>query len=251
MEFLFNFLDTTSNLSLTDLKALEQIVLLVLTIPLVTTLTGILRHIIGLKTLSVYAPIVLTFSFYQLGGFISPANVLPEFDYIRGLKLGLSLFTLVYFSSAIIYIFVMKGLRMHYIPKSTIVLVAVSIVSITAIILGVLVFNTTSLVYLDIFSLVMIITLSDTVISILARKDFIQTTLIALQTLIIALISYTIISLDATRQIVIQYGPILILLILLINLYVGRFVGLRLTEYWRFRKLLTQETYARKKNSQK
>jgi hypothetical protein len=224
---------------------LERSFVLLLTLPVVTTLTGIFKHVIGLQSLSLYAPIILTFAFYQLGQIdlvdVENEVIATETNFLRGLQFGLALFFVVFISSVLIYKFLAK-IRMHYIPKTTIVLIGVSISIILATILATLVFEKKGLIYLNSFSIIMIATLSESFVSTLSRKKLKYTIIVGLQTLLIALIAYSIISLQVTRELVLNNAIILILALLLVNLYVGKFIGLRLTEYWRFRDLLLKDS---------
>jgi hypothetical protein len=142
-------------------------------------------------------------------------------------------------------------MRMHYIPKTTIVMIGVSMAVIFAIMFGTVLFEKKGLIYLDIFPILMIVTLSDTFVSSLSRKSFLQTTVIGLQTVLIGLIAYTIISIPEVQNLAIEYTITLILVLFLVNLYIGKFVGLRLSEYYRFRDLLLEDTNGKRNRTDK
>ncbi|MCA9386700.1 hypothetical protein KC669_01555 [Candidatus Dojkabacteria bacterium] len=246
MDFLISVLER--NITPTEITIIENSFFLIISLPIVTTLTGFMRHVIGLKSLSVYAPIVVTFAFYQVG-FI---DVDADSNFLRGIFFGLILYVIVFLTSSFTYSLI-KPLRMHYIPKTTIVMISVSIVIIFTILLGTLFFDRKGLIYLDIFPLLMIVTLSDTFVSTLSRKSFEQTSLIGLQTLIIGILAYGFLSLREVRTFALEYTAVLILILVVINFYIGRFVGLRLTEYFRFSDILLKEPDDRptKKNRKK
>ncbi|MCA9380836.1 hypothetical protein KC678_01085 [Candidatus Dojkabacteria bacterium] len=246
MEFLISILER--NLTPQEIVIIQNSFFLIVSLPIVTTLTGFMRHVIGLKSLSVYAPIVVTFAFYQVGFIDADADS----NFFRGLFFGLILYVIVFLTSSFTYSLI-KPLRMHYIPKTTLVMISVSIVIIFTIILGTLFFDRKGLIYLDIFPLIMIVTLSDTFVSTLSRKSFEQTSVIGLQTLIIGILAYGFLSLREVRSFALEYTAVLILILIVINFYIGRFVGLRLTEYFRFSDILLKEPDDRpsKKNRKK
>ncbi len=246
MEFLISLLG--DSLTGYEIDLLRNSLYLIIALPIVTTFTGFFRHIIGLKSLSVYAPIVLTFAFYQLGYI----NFDEGNNYLRGLQFGLILYFVVFFFSSGTYM-LLKKVSMHYIPKTTVVMTSVSVAITIFIVIGTIVFDRKGLIYLDIFPLLMIVTLSDTFVSTLARKSYEDTMIIGLQTLLTGVVAYTIISITAIREITMEYTLIVLLVILLANLYIGKFVGLRLTEYYRFRYLLLGEVDDRpsRKNKKK
>lgn len=224
-----------------EVEAVRQSFFLLLMLPVVTTIAGMARYIVGLRSLSVYAPIVLTFAFYEMG-FIEEEN---HSDVLTGLKFGLVLYFIVFASTALVYRW-LKRIRMHYVPKTTVVLLGVSISMILSIFLGTLLFERKGLIYLDIFSLIIITTLAENIISGLSRKSFKQTFITGLHTLGTAIFAYLLISLNTTRDIALNYALILIAVLIILNFYIGKFVGLRILEYWRFKSLLLQEPEPKK-----
>jgi len=252
MEALIELLADKGSLTPFEMQLVERSFLLLLALPIVTTVVGIFRHVIGIKTASIYAPIIVTYAFFELGFRGNEYSQLQP-DYLRGLQFGLLLYVIVFAASTLLYLSI-KRLRMHYIPKSTLVLIGVSLTLMTVVFAGIYIFDREGLVYLDIFTIIMLIALTDNFISTLSRKDIYKTTYVALQTLLVAIISYSIIAIEETQEAIITYGiPILIVLVA-INLFVGRYISLRLTEYYRFKDILLQENTSknvRKNNSDK
>jgi len=236
MKILFEIL-AERGLSAYEILLLQKSFTLLITLTIVTTISGFFRYIVGLKSLNLYSPIILTFAFFELGYI----DLYEGSDFLRGIKFGLFLFFIVFITSTLIY-GSLKKIGMHYIPKITIVITCVVLTIILAIILTTLAFNKTGLVYLDIFSIIMITTLADSIVSTLARKTFKYTFTVSMQTLLTALLSYALISIDKVQEIIIDYFFIIIFIILILNLYIGKFIGLRVTEFLRFKDLLLVET---------
>ena len=95
------------------------------------------------------------------------------------------------------------------------------------------------MIKLDTFTLILVAGIAEKYINILTRKKLKPTFIITGESLIQAVICYFIISFQPFIDIIIAY-PYLILLLFPINYIVGKFNGLRLTEYVRFRKILEE-----------
>ncbi|GAB4285852.1 MAG: hypothetical protein Kow0081_3810 [Candidatus Dojkabacteria bacterium] len=252
MEFLLYLLNN-KGISAAEIDLLRNSFFLLLSLPIVTTLTGAFRHIIGLKSLSVYAPIILTFAFYQLGYInesITLTNLQGDYDYLRGLQFGLALYFIVFIISTSLYSLI-RSASLHYIPKTTIVMIGVVISLILSIVFGTFLFERKGLIYLDIFSILMIVTLSETFVSSMARKSFKSTALVGFHTLITAIIAYSFISISKVKEVSINYALLLLGLLVLVNLYIGSLRSLRLTELWRFREILLQDLNSNGKSVKK
>ena len=93
-----------------------QLLTLIAFIPVLATLVSISRYLLGLKTLGIYASMVLAFSYY-----------------FTGLKFGL-IITVIVAIAAFINYYLLNKVRMHYISR-----VAMNYVIITMLVLAVLV----------------------------------------------------------------------------------------------------------------
>lgn len=233
MEILWQFL-IENGISSADLENLQYLALLLLMLPIVATLIGISRYIIGLRSLNFYVPLLLTFIFFEIS-YADKDN--PNFW--RGLFYGITAFIVVFLISTITYS-VLKRLRMHYIPKLSLIITATSVAIMFLVLIS---------IYLErsIFTFVgplVFITLATTTegfMSVYAKKNFKYTLSIAFETLLISIFSFIILSSLTLQNLVLTYPLVLIGVLIIINIYVGRFLGLRLTEYWRFRNILIQE----------
>lgn len=209
---------------------IDSIVLLLL-LPIAATLIGMARHLIGFRSLGIYLSIVLVFIFYQLGSIAGTAYSDP----ITGLKYGIFLVIVIFLSSALSYKLV-KKIAIHYYPKLSIILVNVVLVLLLMIfVFGLL--NINYIIKLNTFTLILIAGISEKYISILTRKRLNATLIITGESLAEAILCYLIISFNPLIDFIIHY-PYAILLLFPINYIVGKFSGLRLSEYFRFKKIL-------------
>jgi hypothetical protein len=232
MDFLWQIL-LQNGMSISEVDSIKHLYLLMLLLPFVATIVGISRYIIGLRSLSLYVPLFLTFIFFEMG-YSGGTN--SETDFLRGLFYGLLLFGTIFIISTLLYS-ILKKLRMHYIPKLSIIMIGVTISLLVLLFIGAY-FNRKTLVNINPFTLIVLVATTESFISVMAKKNFRYTFFIALETLFTATISYLLISWGELQNLVMR-NPLVILIPILINVYVGRFIGLRLTEYWRFRKVLS------------
>ena len=229
MEFIWE-LFLKNGFTADKLEVIKHIYLVILLLPIVISIVGLMRYVIGLRTLNLYAPIVLTFIFFEFSYKADGTN-----DLGRGLVYGLILFFLVFFTSSGLYL-LLKKFRMHYVPKLSLVLTAVSI-SVIILIFICAYFNLNGLINISPFALVMLILVSEGFMAILAKKNIDYSIKISFETLITVVISYFFISWVELQKLVID-NPLIIILVIIVNMFVGRYLGLRLTEYWRFKSIL-------------
>ena len=190
--------------------------------PLIATLIVFLRQIIGVRSLGIYHPLLLSFAFLSLG-----------------IESGLILFfTVAILANLTAYI--IKRIALLYFPKITIIVTTV-ILSL----LGVLFLIQFSPHYLNInrfLGVVIILSLSDKLVSAQVKSSLKPTLFLLLNTLITAVTGFYLLSSQWLQEVVLRYPIIYLLLILVINLFLGRFRGLRITEFWRFRHLLSHSS---------
>ncbi|MFS8130430.1 MAG: 7TM domain-containing protein [Candidatus Dojkabacteria bacterium] len=234
MDGIWNLL-MQSGLSAVSLDQVKHLYIVIFMLPVVVTVISIARYVIGLRTLKVYIPIVITFAFYEIGYRLGDSNQLTFF---RGIVYGLVLFTLSFVFSTFIYKLVQR-FRLHYIPKLSLIITGVSI-SVTALIFIMIYFERNIFLNVAPFVVVMMVVIGEEFMAVLAKKNFLYTVSITTETLLVSVISFIIISLDISQEIAFKY-PLTIIVIILLNILIGRFTGLRINEYWRFRKILLKE----------
>jgi hypothetical protein len=213
----------------------KNVVVIILLLPVVATMIGVSRHIFGLRSLGIYLSLVITFIFFKLG--VPQHDSAYLSDPIEGLKYGLPLVLLVFASTLLCYLAVKKW-ALHYYPKLSIVITGVTMILILAIIL-LAYFDFKNVLRIETFTLILIVSITEKYFSILSRKNFKTTLFISIESIILAAICYLIISAPFVIDTLLQY-PYIILALLPINYLVGKFSGLRLSEYLRFWDILTE-----------
>ncbi|MFH0818511.1 MAG: 7TM domain-containing protein [Patescibacteria group bacterium] len=210
MSYLLNFLIN---------KGVSQnTIFLLLILPVIATIISFARQIIGVKAFGIYVPSIIALAFLE-----------------TDLKWGLFIFLTLLIVGTLTRVLARK-LRILYMPRMAIVL-SVASLSIFALFVVGSYFNKTGLLIISIFPIIVMIILTEKFIEVQIEKGNQQAIRLTIETLILSIISYYIVSWETFRTIILAY-PELVLLTLILNLLFGRFTGLRIVEYFRFRKIL-------------
>lgn len=198
-----------------------QTVALLLVLPIIATLVAIFRQVIGIKAFGIYTPSIFTFA-------------LLAFD-PNGLKYGIAIFALILLVGMITR-YLLRRFRLLYLPR---VAITLSIVSLS--VLGMLAlggsYQRTGLASVSIFPLLIMITLVEKFVATQIEKGTRTALLLAVETLFISIVGYFLVRWHALIVTLLVY-PWLVFLTFIINFALGKWPGLRLTEYFRFRKII-------------
>lgn len=200
----------------------SQTLELLVAITLLATIVSIARYIFGSKTYGIYVPVILAIAYSY-----------------TGLKYGLSVTVIVILTTLLSYS-ILKRVRMHYITRIAInyCMLSISLVIFFLIIdqYGLGLENMSQIPPLAFIS---IATLSDFFIKQYVQKSFKTSLTILLSTLIVSTIGWYVITRNHISGYIINNLWIVPVLII-INIFIGQFKGLRIKDYFRF-KSITKE----------
>jgi hypothetical protein len=196
----------------------EKTMILILALPIIVTLVSFSRQLIGFRVFGIYLPSILTIVFLDIG-----------------IKYGLIIFVIVIFlGTAVRYL--LHRYRLLYLPRMAITLTVISLGMV-----GFLVaaghFDFTYLAQATVFSMMLMIILAEKFIEAEIEKGLLETIKLTLETLLIS-VGATILVRWSILQSSLLLHPEIILLAIIFNLSVGRWVGLRLREYIRFNDVI-------------
>ena len=197
-----------------------QTVTLLLMLPIVATLVAFFRQVVGIKAFGIYTPSIITFA-------------LLAFD-PNGLKYGIAIFVSVILVGMVTRL-ALKRFRLLYLPRVAITLSIISLAILIILVIGGI-YNRTGLAAISIFPLLIMITLAEKFVATQIEKGSRVAFLLAIETLIISVVGYYLVSWDVLTTLLLSY-PWIVLLTFLINFSLGKWTGLRVTEYFRFRKI--------------
>jgi len=188
---------------------------LILALPFIATLIAAFRQIIGIRSFGIYAPLVLTFVFWE-----------------TELKYGLAIFIIILLTGTAVR-YILKNFRLLYLPRMAIVLTVISLAILLLLAVGGY-FQRTGLASTPILAILILITLIEKFISTQVEKGARMAAALSIETLIISIAGYYFIIWDVFRSMVLNH-PEYILLLFAVNIFLGKWTGLRLREYFRFK----------------
>ena len=191
-----------------------ETIVLTLLIPLLASIVVFSRTIVGLPSLDML--VVISFSIALLAA---------------GLLTGLILLSVIILSSMLARI-IFKRIKIMQLPKVGLSILFVSFSVLIALVVMAMI-NIVNISTISIVPVLLLIILSERIVRIQFESSPREAWFIAAVTLLLGLIGYLILSSQAIREFVLNY-PEIILLLIPANIAMGRFFGLRLTEYARF-----------------
>ncbi|MBI2427064.1 MAG: hypothetical protein HYV34_04415 [Candidatus Kerfeldbacteria bacterium] len=202
-----------------------ETILLLLLLPIVATFIAFSRQVIGLRGFGMYTPLIISFAFVE-----------------TGLRYGLGIFIAVLLTGTLMR-FIVRKARLLYFPRIAIVLTIVALVMFLMLLEGAM-SSRTGFISVSIFPLLIIIILVENFVAAQIEHGARAAIILSIETLIVATISYYLLTWEELRQFVFQY-PWVILATIFINIGLGRWTGLRLAEYLRFREIFRHVDDAR------
>jgi len=191
---------------------------LILSLPFLATLIAIFRQVIGIKSFGIYTPLSLAFAFWA-----------------TGLKYGLAIFVIILITGTFVRYF-LKDFKLLYIPRMAIVITVISIAMLAVLTLGGYM-QKTALASTSILAILILITLIEKFISTQVEKGLRTASLLSIETLIISTVCYYIVIWDKFRNLILEH-PEYIFLLFIVNIFLGKWTGLRLSEYFRFKGVI-------------
>lgn len=204
-----------------------ETIYLILAIPVIATIIAFARQIIGFTALGVYIPVLVAAAFM-----------------VTGVEYGVALFVFVGIIGSVGRLIARK-IRLSYLPRMAIV---VSLVSFA--IFGLYYFSARYDYFfangLDVFPILVMGLLTEKFISVQVEQGDKRALFLFLETLLLAVICFFLINWSIVRNFILNY-PYSVLVTLVINFIIGKWTGLRLFEFYRFRKVIKHVELAEKK----
>ncbi len=188
---------------------------LILILPVIATLVSVARQVVGIKAFGIYIATIITLAFI-----------------VTGIKYGLIILGIILATSVLARL-IMKKFKLLYLPRMAIVMTIMGLVIFAMFAVGAYT-HRTGFLSISIFPILIITMLAEKFVEEQIREGMKNAILLSIFTLLISVAAYFLVSWDSFRTLVLSY-PEIILLTVVINIALGRFTGLRLTEYFRFR----------------
>jgi len=203
-------------------------VILILMLPITATFIAFFRQVVGIKAFGIYTPLIITVTFLAID------VATPGIKY-AGIKYGVTIFIAVIVIGMIMR-FVLKPFRLLYLPRVAIMITVVALMILWLLLIGGNL-KRTGLASVSIFPILIMITIVEKFVSVQIEKGNKMAIILAGETLLISVVCYLIASTEILKQLIMQY-PWVVLITIPINIALGKWTGLRLTEYYRFRDVI-------------
>jgi len=194
-------------------------IVLVLLFPLVATMIAASRHVVGIRGFGIFLPATLSVVFVS-----------------TGVTAGVLLFLTIITVATITRMFLRK-LKLQYLPRMALLLCFVS--------LGVLVIlfvspflNLEQLITVSIFPVLILVLTMENFITIQIGKSMKQALRMSFESLALAVICSLLVQLEAIQKFVLLRPEASVLAIVIADIYMGRYTGLRLLEHKKFKEIL-------------
>lgn len=197
----------------------EKTIILFLLLPLVASLVAAARHLIGFRGFGILIPTAIALAFFAMG-----------------IGTGILVFLVILLIASLARTFLRK-LRLHYLPRMALLLWFVAL-AVLALIFAAPYLGLGQLTVVSIFPVLILILSAEEFIAIQIGKSLREAMRLTIETFIIALIGYAIFNFHTLQNLALEQPQWVVFAPLVLNLLTGRFTGLRLLEYRRFRKLL-------------
>jgi len=193
-------------------------IILILLLPFLASGIAFVRHILGLPTLGILVPLALSITLVA-----------------TGIASGLLLLAIVLLGTMIARV-MLKKIRIMHMPKLALSMLLLSLIVFGALVTGAF-YGVLSVKKLSIFPVLLMILLSERLMSLQLERQFRDMIVILFTNIVLGILGFFILSSQSTQNLVLLY-PELIFLLIPINIAVGRYFGLRVTEIFRFHDVL-------------
>ena len=199
-------------------------IVLLLLLPLVVAVIAAARHVIGLRGFGIFLPASLAIVFAAIGPVV-----------------GIGLFMVIVLTSTGARLMLRKlKVKLQYLPRMALILwMVVGGVLLTLFLAPII--RHSDFTSVSIFPVLILVLLAEDFSKVQLGKSPRTAIELASETIILSLVSYLFLTFESIQEYALLYPETLLLAVALFNFIMGRYVGLRFIEYWRFRRLILKE----------
>lgn len=198
-----------------------------LMLPIAATVITFARQILGIKAFGLYIPLITTFAFLA-----------------TGIKYGVFLFLVIIITGTILR-YILRKARLLYLPRMALTLILITLCLYILFIIAIY-FERTGFIQVSIFPVLILIVLSEKFISTQIRLGNKTAIILTIETLILSIASYYLITWPTLQQFTLLYPVIVIIGAIILNILLGRWTSLRLSEYFRFKEVIKRTKLPKK-----
>jgi hypothetical protein len=197
-------------------------IVLLLLLPGIAAFIAAARHLVGLRGFGIFLPAALSVAFLAVGPIV-----------------GIGLFlVIVFISTGTRMILRRLKVKLQYLPRMAFLLYFV-VLGVLLVLFAAPIIRQPDFANVSIFPVLFLVLLAEDFSRVQLGKSAKIAINLTTETLILALLSYIFLILKPVQKFVLLNPEGYILLVAAFDILMGRYVGLRFLEFWRFRKLIT------------
>lgn len=197
-------------------------IVLLLLLPVVATVISAARHLIGIRGFGIFLPAALSVVFVATGPVV-----------------GIGIFLVIVTISTLVRITLRKSkIKLQYLPRMALILLFV-VLGVLSVLFAAPVIRHPDITNVSIFPVLILALLAEDFSRVQLGKSARTAISLTTETLILALVSFMFLTSKGLQEIALLRPELLILAVFIINVFLGKYVGLRLREFWRFRRLIS------------
>lgn len=216
----------------------ELFVYTLLIVPIVVSIGLIWRYFIGIKTMSINVFLVLTYAF----AFLIPDSTVMSI--ILGVLISIYTFFIAYYLKKLTL-----NLQLHYWARISVVILLVSATIFSLFFATYYLFlqNLVGSIRIQPLGIILLLSLTEIFASQQIQKGIKTARSLFINTLLVSISGAFLISLDGVQKFVLS-NPIISIVFIILSLLIGRYSGMRLTEYLRFWSVYKSIQHDKKNN---
>lgn len=196
-------------------------IVLLLLLPIVTFVIAFSRNVVGIRGFGIFLPAALSVVFVATGPIV-----------------GLGLFLVIVAIATLVRMALRKlKIKLQYLPRMSFILWAV-VFGVLGVLFMAPVLNFPSLANVSIFAVLVLILLAEEFSRVQLGKSAKTAVNLTFETLVLSFISYAFLVFQPLRAYVLLNPEVSLILVAAADLILGKYTGLRVMEYYRFRKLI-------------
>lgn len=196
-------------------------IVLLLLLPIVTFVIAFSRNVVGIRGFGIFLPAALSVALVATGPFV-----------------GIGLFLVIVTISTLVRMILRKlKVKLQYLPRMSFILWAV-VLGVLGVLFLAPVINYPVLANVSIFAVLVLILLAEEFTRVQLGKSVRTAVSLTFETLLLSLISYLFLTLQPLREYVLLNPEISLVMVAILDLILGKYTGLRVMEFYRFRKFI-------------
>lgn len=200
----------------------QEAIVLLLLLPVVLTIVAFFRQVIGMKGLDISTPLIISFVFLA-----------------TGLQYGLILFVAI-LTVGTAARFVIRRFRLLYLPRMALTITMISL-AVLALAIGEAYLSRPGIIISPILAIMILIMLAEKFLVCQIQRGEKRAFLITLETLVVAVACFLVMNLLWVQNFTLTYPLWVILGSIAANILLGRWTGLRFSEYIKFWDVIRQQ----------